>query len=99
MFILVNQRRFLLTKSVEEIQNWAISVSQWMSLADTVPYMISGDYKDRMKAEILQLCIRIRRAKEYLKKHQDILLKVQLSNMEFYFDMLALRMEREGWDW
>ena len=33
-------------------------VAKWMTLASTVPYMVSGDHKNRLKAEILQLAIR-----------------------------------------
>lgn len=77
-------------------------LSKWMSLADTVPYMVSGDHKDRLKAEILQLAIRKCKLEYFLNhwdsldftpKHPKELFEKQLKAMNDYLDIL---MERSG---
>lgn len=85
-------------KSQKEIQNDLSSLAKWITLAQTVPYMSSGDYKDRMMAEALQLAIRINKLSLALKTKDDSLLIKQLEVMKEYLDVLTKRMEQEGWD-
>lgn len=42
-----------------------------MKLEDTIGLMCSDDYKDRLKAEYLQLSIRMRDANRYWEKLED----------------------------
>ena len=69
------------------------AMSKWMSLADTVPYMCNGDPFMRIKAEALQLQIRMSALLEYMKKNDDPLLYLQYSYMKRYLDVLIDRME------
>lgn len=69
------------------------AVSKWMSLADTVPYMCNDDPFMRMKAEALQLQIRMSALIEYMKKNDDPLLGIQYGYMKKYLDVLIDRME------
>ena len=77
-------------------------VAKWMTLASTVPYMVSGDHKNRLKAEILQLAIRKHKLEYFLNhwdsldftpKHPKELFEKQLKAMNDYLDIL---MERSG---
>ena len=78
-----------------------------MELKDTVEMMESADYKERFKAEYLQLEIRVNGLRNMLKKYKDgtlsfkpscsyDLLNGQLKAMELYATYLDERAEIEG---
>ena len=78
-----------------------------MELKDTVPMMESADYKERFKAEYLQLEIRVNGLRNMLKKYKDgtltfkpscsyDLLNGQLKAMELYATYLDERADIEG---
>lgn len=80
-----------------------------MELKDTVQMMESVDYKERFKAEYLQLKIRINGLRNMLKKYKAgtltfkascsyDLLNGQLKSMEMYATYLEKRAEIEGID-
>ena len=80
-----------------------------MNLKETVPMMESADYKERFKAEYLQLEIRVNGLRNMLKKYKDgtltfkpscsyDLLNGQLKSMEMYAQYLDERAEIEGID-
>ena len=80
-----------------------------MNLKETVPMMESADYKERFKAEYLQLKIRVNGLRNMLKKYKDgtlpftptcsyDLLNGQLKAMELYAQYLDERSEIEGID-
>lgn len=76
-------------------------------MEETVGLMLSSDYKDRLKAEILQLSNRITGLENMLNKWRDgtlefaptcpyRLLDNQLKAMELYLSFLSDRAEIEG---
>ena len=78
-----------------------------MDLKDTIPMMESADYKERFKAEVYQLDIRISKLAAMLSawgagelKFQPTcsydLLEAQLNAMRVYRHLLAERAEIEG---
>lgn len=78
-----------------------------MELKDTIEMMVSADYKERFKAEYLQLKIRINGLRNMLKKYKDgaltftpscsyDLLNGQLKSMEMYAQYLEERAEIEN---
>ena len=78
-----------------------------MQLKDTVEMMNSKDYKERFKAEYLQLEIRVNGLRNMLKKYKDgtltfkpscsyDLLNGQLKAMELYATYLDERADIEG---
>ena len=78
-----------------------------MELKDTVEMMESADYKERFKAEYLQLEIRVNGLRNMLKKYKDgtlsfkpscsyDLLNGQLKAMELYATYLDERADIEG---
>ena len=80
-----------------------------MELKETVDLMNSSDYKERFKAEYLQLEIRINGLRNMLKKYKAgtlpftpscsyDLLNGQLKAMELYATYLEERAEIEGID-
>ena len=80
-----------------------------MELKETVPMMGSADYKERFKAEYLQLEIRVNGLRNMLKKYKEgtltfkpscsyDLLNGQLKAMELYATYLDERAEIEGID-
>lgn len=80
-----------------------------MELKDTVQMMESVDYKERFKAEYLQLKIRINGLRNMIKKYKAgtlpftpscsyDLLNGQLKAMELYATYLEERAEIEGID-
>ena len=80
-----------------------------MNLKETVSMMISADYKERFKAEYLQLEIRVKGLRNMLKKYKEgsltfkpscsyDLLNSQLKAMELYATYLEERAEIEGID-
>ena len=80
-----------------------------MHLKETVPMMVSGDYKERFKAEYFQLEIRVNALRNMLKKYKNgtltfnpscsyDLLNGQLKAMELYATYLEERAEIEGID-
>lgn len=80
-----------------------------MELKDTIEMMVSVDYKERFKAEYLQLKIRINGLRNMLKKYKAgtlpftpscsyDLLNGQLKAMELYATYLEERAEIEGID-
>ena len=80
-----------------------------MELKDTVEMMESADYKERFKAEYLQLEIRVNGLRNMLKKYKDgtlsfkpscsyDLLNGQLKAMELYATYLDERADIDGID-
>lgn len=80
-----------------------------MELKDTIELMQSPDYKDRFRAEYLQVVIRVRKLQAMLDKWEDssqdfkptcpkAVLYAQLSNMQCYRDVLRRRADLEGID-
>ncbi len=80
-----------------------------MELRDTVDLMLSDDYKDRFKAEYLQLKIRYEKLKVMLDKWDNDELDFtptcsreiydeQIEGMETYLDVLVDRAGLEGID-
>lgn len=80
-----------------------------MELKDTIEMMVSVDYKERFKAEYLQLKIRINGLRNMLKKYKAGTLPFtpscsydlsngQLKAMELYATYLEERAEIEGID-
>lgn len=70
-----------------------------MELKDTVSLMLSDDYKDRVKAEYLQLSIRIEKLKQYIQANPNAELhKRQLNSMMLYLSDLCARLVTEGID-
>lgn len=80
-----------------------------MELKDTIEMMVSVDYKERFKAEYLQLKIRMTGLSNMLKKYKAgtlpftpscsyDLLNGQLKAMELYATYLEERAEIEGID-
>ena len=78
-----------------------------MNLKETVPMMVSGDYKERFKAELYQLFIRLDSLTSMLIKWENNTLdfdpkcsKETLENqvifMKGYVDILLLRSRIEG---
>lgn len=78
-----------------------------MELKDTIEMMVSVDYKDRFKAEYLQLKIRMTGLSNMLKKYKAgtltfkpscsyDLLNGQLKSMEMYAKYLEERAEIEN---
>ena len=78
-----------------------------MQLKETVSMMESADYKERFKAEYLQLEIRVNGLRNMLKKYKDgtltfkpscsyDLLNGQLKAMELYATYLDERADIEG---
>ena len=78
-----------------------------MVLMDTVPMMGSEDYKERFKAEVIQLDIRIGKLASMLSAYkagaldfQPVcsydLLEAQLNSMKVYRHFLSVRAEIEG---
>ena len=78
-----------------------------MELKDTIEMMVSVDYKERFKAEYLQLKIRINGLRNMLKKYKAgtltfkpscsyDLLNGQLKAMEMYAQYLKERAEIEN---
>ena len=85
-------------KTQQEIQDELTSLAKWMELSDTVPYMVGSGYRNRMRAEALQLAIRINKLSIALKTRDDPLMIKQLGLMKEYLNILTKRMEQEGWD-
>lgn len=82
------------------------------SLEDTVSFMLSSDWKDRMKGEYYQLVLRIKGLRAMLAKHHDGKLdftpnspinelEYQLRIMESYRRILELRAAADDikFDW
>lgn len=78
-----------------------------MNLIDTVEMMNSADYKERFKAEYLQLKIRMNGLSAMLKKYKEgtltftpscsyDLLNAQFKTMDLYASFLEDRAEIEG---
>ena len=78
-----------------------------IELKDTVPMMISDDYKERFVAEYVQLKIRYKKLYAVLEKYAadkldfkptcpiEILYE-QLDHMEAYLEILKIRAKYEG---
>lgn len=80
-----------------------------MELKDTIEMMNSTDYKERFKAEVYQLDIRIGKLAGLLSKWYAgeldftpscsyVLLETQLNSMKVYRHILQMRAEIEGID-
>lgn len=65
-----------------------------MELEDTVDLMKSKDFKDRLRAEFLQLCIRISKLEKYLETNESDLLDAQLEIMKAYRSILKERFQK-----
>lgn len=65
-----------------------------MELEDTVELMKSKDFKDRLRAEFLQLCIRISKLEKYLETNESDLLDAQLEIMKAYRSILKERFQK-----
>lgn len=65
-----------------------------MELEDTVELMKSKDFKDRLRAEFLQLCIRISKLEKYLESNGSDLLDAQLEVMKAYRSILKERFQK-----
>lgn len=73
-----------------------------MELKDTIPMMMSDDYRERLKAEYYQTKIRAGKLQSLIQHDMDlanspkIILERQLNAMLDYLSTLALRAEFEG---
>ena len=73
-----------------------------MKLDDTIGLMCSDDYRDRLKAEYLQLVIRLRDLRHYWDKMEDRLspqgsrILEQIGAMKAYRSVLRKRLYTEG---
>ena len=69
-----------------------------IELKDTVSFMISDDYRDRIKAEYYQLVMRIDKLKKYVDSctGDTSIHKKQLQAMTDYLGSLCVRMVSEG---
>lgn len=76
-----------------------------MFLEETAPLMISADYKDRFKAEYLQLAIRYNKLSKMVENWDKLnftptcdkgIYQFQLKAMRTYMDILEYRAELEG---
>ena len=71
-----------------------------MTLADTIPYMTSGDTKERLKAEYWQLKIRIEKLRGIMESWRITetysMLLEQRIYMEHYLGSLERRAKRDG---
>lgn len=67
-----------------------------LNLKDTIPLMVSEDYRDRLKAEYFQLVLRIKKLEIRLEEADDELLEAQLAIMNAYQKILKERMTKEG---
>lgn len=73
-----------------------------MKLEDTIGLMCSDDYKDRLKAEYLQLVIRMRKLNRYWETMEDKLSPAgsyvleQIGTMKAYRSILRKRLYAEG---
>ncbi len=71
-------------------------------LKDTIPMMTSSDYRERMKAEYMQLEIRIFKLKNFIRKKKETedypieILERQLSAMIDYMMILHFRADCDG---
>lgn len=83
------------------------NIRDFKSLEETVFLMLSDDYKDRFKAEYIQLMIRLIKLENMIEKYHkgtlgfqptcDIeVLKEQISAMYTYFSVLEKRAKIEG---
>lgn len=78
-----------------------------MELKDTIELMQSDDYKERFKAEYLQLTIRLEKLRHFYDNYENLdftptcpkgLLLSQSSSMQGYLMFLVKRAEIEGID-
>ena len=78
-------------------------------LKATIPLMESEDWKERIKAEYMQLCVRLEKLESLLKKYDDgelewefkspvELLRMQADYMHNYKGILEQRATYEGFD-
>lgn len=91
-----------MTELFEKTKKQYLETSKWMTLTETIPYMVSDSFKQRLLGELFQLGIRIHKLKNYLKSHEDNLLHAQLTSMNDSFNVLIYRIiklkEKEGYD-
>ena len=67
-----------------------------MNIEETVPLMLSDDPKQRLKAELTQLEIRIQCLNDYLETESNFTLgKIQLESMEIYRMCLLERIRKK----
>lgn len=65
-----------------------------MELEDTIPLMLSDDYKDRFKAEYYQLCIRCKKLEKLYKKFEASELPFKpAAPMQTFFIQLPLMLK------
>lgn len=100
--MLENNRTEIINKMIEEL-----SKDHHLYLTDTIPFMVSESYEDRLIGEYLQLVIRheklvdflITYKEDYMEPIYDIdpaILEEQLKIMEKYIEILEKRAENEG---
>ena len=76
-----------------------------LEFKDTIEDMLSDDTERRMRAEYMQLCLRLERLKEYIKKHirNDNSIEVQLKEKQLtymteYKNVLEMRAALLGFN-
>lgn len=99
--MLENNRTEIINKMIEEL-----SKDHHLYLTDTIPFIVSESYEDRLIGEYVQLVIRYKKLVEfmityefnYTELYTDIdkeILKEQLEIMKKYIEILKKRAERE----
>ena len=99
--MLENNRTEIINKMIEKL-----SKDHHLYLTDTIPFIVSESYEDRLIGEYVQLVIRYKKLVEfmityefnYTELYTDIdkeILKEQLEIMEKYIEILKKRAERE----
>ena len=71
-----------------------------MNLEDTIGLMCSDNYKDRMKAEYIQLVIRMKKLAARIEESDKTSpggyhMRMQMNAMKYYRDALRTRMEMD----
>ena len=76
-----------------------------MTLEETIPLMLSKNYKERLKAEYYQQTIRVKRFSRFVKRAKEgkvklpypwTLLEGQLRVMRSYRNIIKARLDLEG---
>lgn len=99
--MLENNRTEIINKMIEKL-----SKDHHLYLTDTIPFIVSESYEDRLIGEYVQLVIRYKKLVEFMITYEfnytefytDIdkeILKEQLEIMEKYIEILKKRAERE----
>lgn len=91
-----------INEALDEIIKHGVAPDDIISLADTVPLMLSDDYRKRRIAELLQVSIRYAKLKKYINKCFNegkswsciTELHTQLIHMKNYATVLKNRVDR-----